>query len=114
MDRLVVSRSDRVVILRKGGALAVAQRNQPPVVEIQRSGIPGAKGVAGEGAEIYTHSQVSPLPTWTVNHNLGYYPSSVLVKTVGGVEILADVVHLNTNQVQIEFAVPTSGTAVVS
>lgn len=46
---------------------------------------------------------------WIVNHNLGAFPV-VQVFTSGGEQILADVIHININQLRIYFSVPQTGT----
>lgn len=63
--------------------------------------------------QIYEHVQAAPLATWTVNHNFGRAPASVRVLSIGGVEMIADVVETSVNQVVISFAAPISGRAVL-
>lgn len=58
----------------------------------------------------YVHTQSSPSATWTVNHNLGYYPS-VQIRSTGGVVIGGRVVHTSVNQSVITFNTPLAGTA---
>jgi hypothetical protein len=53
------------------------------------------------------------LDVWVVNHNLGYRPS-VNALSVGGVAMLAEVVHASANQALVYFDSPTSGLAVCS
>lgn len=50
---------------------------------------------------------------WIVNHNLGRRPA-VEVYTSGGALMFADVLHLNTNAVQITFDEPISGFVVIT
>ncbi|HUF02793.1 MAG TPA: hypothetical protein VMM38_01315 [Aridibacter sp.] len=66
---------------------------------------PPSGAVAG-----FTHSQISAELVWTVNHNLGYRPN-VEIRTPGGEVVLAEVLHVNENQLTITFAAPTAGTA---
>ena len=49
---------------------------------------------------------------WIVNHNLGRRPA-VEVYTSGGALVFADVLHLNTNTVQITFDEPISGFVII-
>jgi hypothetical protein len=58
----------------------------------------------------YTHLQSVPNTVWTINHNLGMRPSVSILDT-GGNEVEADVVHTNTNQLVIHFAIPLAGLA---
>jgi len=67
---------------------------------------PGSGGAAGG----FNFNQFTPSALWTINHNLGLKPV-VQVFSVGGVEILADVIHLSPNQTQVRFASPTAGYA---
>jgi hypothetical protein len=63
-------------------------------------------------AEGYIHTQSSAAPVWTINHNLGRRVS-VSVFTTGGVEMLAQVTTISTNQVQVSFDGPFAGYAVI-
>lgn len=50
----------------------------------------------------------SEASSWVVNHNLGRKPIVTLL-TQGGVEMIAEVVHTNVNQLVAYFASPTAG-----
>lgn len=79
-------------------------------------GPPGPQGPAGSGGGGAAHlefAQNSPLAQWVINHNLGYKPH-VSVISLAGYEITADVKHVSDIQLQINFAVPTTGKAVIS
>lgn len=58
----------------------------------------------------YVFYKNSPAMQWIINHGLGYKPN-VAVYTTGGVEIEAEVIHTNNNQVVINFTLPTAGFA---
>lgn len=65
---------------------------------------------SGEGAFSGLQFQFpSPLNTWTVNHNLGYYPQ-VFLYTSGGFEFDGEVHHVSSNQFQALFNQPVAGT----
>lgn len=64
-------------------------------------------------APSYTHDQPAAAAEWIVNHNLATWPA-VRVMTVGGVEMLAEVLHTSANQLRIYFDQPTAGRAVCS
>lgn len=66
-------------------------------------------GGGGSGGE-YTHTQSAPAATWIINHNLGYKPA-VAVVTVGGAELLAEVLHTSINQTVIYLASAYAGSA---
>lgn len=62
------------------------------------------------GATFHEHVQSAAATLWTINHNLGREPT-VSVKTTGGAEVEADVVHISANQVRIQFSQPLAGRA---
>lgn len=73
----------------------------------------GPRGETGALSGVYEHHQTNALDSWTVNHNLGYRPN-VTILSVGGVAMLAEVQHLNTNQIMVYFDEPRTGLAVCS
>ena len=66
-----------------------------------------------QGVEPYRHVQAVPSAVWIVNHNLGRYVAAVTVLTVGGVEMLADVVRVSVNQLRVQLAAPMVGSVLV-
>ena len=70
----------------------------------------GPKGDPGTAGVSYTFTQNTPLSSWVVNHNLGFYPT-VEIFTLGGAEVNADVLHTSANQTIITFAAPFAGFA---
>lgn len=71
-------------------------------------GIPGASGGAALNFE-----QSTPSDEWIINHNFGFYPN-VMLYTVGGVEMLGQVVNTTINQVRVYFVSPIAGSARLS
>lgn len=65
---------------------------------------------SGSGGSSYTHTQSSAASTWTINHNLGYIPSTELFNS-GSVEVEGEVSHPSNNQTIVSFATPVSGFA---
>jgi hypothetical protein len=59
---------------------------------------------------VYEFVQTSTVDTWTINHNLGFYPS-VSIFTMGGIEVDAEIQHISLNQVRVRFAAPMAGRA---
>lgn len=97
---------------RIGIVIPASSTDLPPAaaadpVTIAIIGPPGANGAR------YVHSQPSAALEWIVNHNLGMQPAAVSIKSIGGAEVEADIIHVSTNQLRIFFAVPFAGTAVV-
>lgn len=97
-----------LVVLRRFGpdgrlaALAERAQGEP---------LPMVVAVVEGGSVRYQHSQAPLSPSWIINHNLGVWPVSVTVLSVGGVEIDADVTHVSINQTIINFSAPTAGVA---
>jgi hypothetical protein len=88
-----------------------------PVVEFDLllevgQGPSGPAGAPGAGAAAFRHVQGSAASTWVINHNLGIEPQ-VEVMSPGSVRVNAEVIHVNLNQVQVLFAVPYAGFALL-
>lgn len=81
-----------------------------PSIRIVSGGVQGPPGPAGPAGSSYEHTQAVAATVWTVPHNLGYRPG-VTVLTTGGLEVLADVLHLSANTLTITFLAPLAGTA---
>lgn len=71
----------------------------------------GDKGDPGESIPKYTHDQTVPSDTWTVNHNLNTRPNTT-VYSIGGKELLVELLHTSLNQVVVYFDTPTIGSVV--
>lgn len=61
----------------------------------------------------YTHSQGSDSSTWTIEHNLGFYPSVSVFMSSGDV-VEGAIEHQDVNTLTITFSVAISGTAYLS
>jgi hypothetical protein len=62
---------------------------------------------------IYTHNQMSSSSTWTINHNLGYFPSVTVVDNGNNV-VIGDVSYISINQVSVSFSASFGGKAYLS
>lgn len=58
----------------------------------------------------YVHTQAVPSTTWTINHNLGKFPSISIVDTSDR-EWLGDIIHNSINQAVVVFAASFGGKA---
>jgi hypothetical protein len=58
----------------------------------------------------YLHTQMTPSSKWTIQHNLGRYPSVTVLDSSGN-EVHGNVKHISPYVVQIEFAYPFGGKA---
>lgn len=70
----------------------------------------GAAGPQGPAAVAFEFIQSTPSIVWIINHNLGFKPI-VSTYTSGGVEFVADVIHISNNQLQVYLSVGVAGTA---
>ncbi len=107
---------------RKSGTIyLVADAENPSLAEMHITGnspadlrrLVNLNDVDGQIADrlVFEHVQMSASLSWTVNHNLGRFPS-VTVMTVGGLEMEPDVLHVSNNQTQINFVTPVAGRAI--
>lgn len=71
----------------------------------------GDPGPTGEGTDAnYVYPQIAPSMVWTITHNLGKYPSVMIVDS-GGTTVLGDIEYLSINQIRITFTTAFSGSA---
>jgi hypothetical protein len=62
---------------------------------------------------IYTHVQSVPSTTWTIVHNLGYYPSVTVVDSADSA-VIGDVSYVSDNELTVSFSVAFGGKAYLS
>jgi hypothetical protein len=77
------------------------------VVDVVTVGIPGPPGPqgpsgAGSTGTTYIFNQDIPDSTWTINHNLGQYPSVTIVDSAGNVNI-GGITYINANTLIVTF-----------
>lgn len=65
------------------------------------------------GVSSFKHTQSAASAAWTVNHNLGFNPS-VRAYSVGGREMVGEIVHTSLYQAIVYFDGPVAGYAVCS
>lgn len=65
-------------------------------------------------APFYRHNQATPASTWTIHHNLGFYPGGVMTVDSSGKEFKAEITHIDENTVQVVMSAQQSGSAFVS
>lgn len=83
--------------------MAVLIPGAPNVIAIPVAGPQGATGGSG-----FTFTQVTPASSWSITHNLGRKPLSILV-TVSDVVVTTDVSTPDANTVYVAFSSPTAG-----
>lgn len=77
------------------------------ILEVALQGLPGANAAS------FTFTQSSPATQWTINHNLGFNPN-VELRTTGGQVMIAEIVHVSTNQAIAYFNTAVAGSATCS
>lgn len=84
----------------------------PPEIKTTLQVGQGPAGPAGSGL-LQPFQFLTPIAVWIINHNLNRRPL-VGVFSVGGIEMLAEVIHISVNQVQVVFDDPVAGYAICS
>jgi hypothetical protein len=108
MSRLIV-KTQKVVsklVGKNAASLKVEAHRKPAVLRVGVQGPPGPPGPAGSGGTQFIQS--APAAVWTVNHNLGHYVNAKVYSS-GGVEMWAEIIQSNTNQLLIYFDDPQTG-----
>jgi len=83
-----------------------------PVVRVTAPGPQGAPGGFSPGDVSYTHTQAVASATWTINHNLGFNPTAVVLDSAG-TQCEGTFSYPTVNQMVITFTAAFSGTAYV-
>jgi hypothetical protein len=74
----------------------------------------GPAGPAGAGGVTsYTHTQGISLATWTITHNLGFFPNVSVVDSAN-TQVEGDVVYTSVNALTVSFSSAFSGKAYLS
>lgn len=107
---------EKDVNLLNAGVYQEIDVNQLPGVPGQRGprGEQGPQGVPGVTQTIaYTHTQNTVSSTWTINHNLGFYPN-VTATDVNKVVIEGTVSYPSATTATLSFGIATTGFAYLS
>lgn len=91
---------------------------QLDTVETVLVGVPGPRGLQGppgvdgiDGMDLtYHHIQGLPSATWIINHNLGKYPSVLVIDSAGN-DVTGSIVFNSVNQITVTFSGGFSGDA---
>lgn len=70
----------------------------------------GGGGGPSDYGKTYTYEQSAVSDEWTIEHNMGKYPSVTVVDSAGN-EIIAEVQYIDKNNLVIYMASPFKGTA---
>jgi hypothetical protein len=86
-----------------------------PIIPTVTISAPGPQGPAGQftvGDVAYTHTQAVASATWTINHNLGFNPTAVVLDSAG-TQCEGTFSYPTVNQMVITFTAAFAGTAYV-
>ena len=76
-------------------------------------GAQGPQGIPGTAAGVfYTHTQNTPLATWTIDHNLGNYVTAIVYDSANN-QVEGAITQPSTNQIVITFSSAFSGYAYI-
>ena len=102
--------ADRGGSVKIGGGSQVIKLGARAVLKIgtSRQGEAGPRGLDGVAGGTASHAQSVASNSWTVNHNLGFYPSANVL-TSGRAEVVAEVSHISINQLIVSFKSPSTG-----
>lgn len=82
-------------------------------ISVNNQGVQGPPGSIAVSLFSYTYNQQTGATTWNINHNLNYRPG-VFVTDYGGNIMEGDIIHIDANNVQLNFSVPVTGYAYLS
>ena len=83
-----------------------------PIVEVTAPGPQGPAGSFSPGDVAYTHTQAVASATWTINHNLGFNPTAVVLESAG-TNCEGSFSYPTVNQMVITFNSAFTGTAYI-
>lgn len=84
-----------------------------PAGPVGPTGPQGAVGPAGPAGSSYAHTQNTVSSTWSITHNMGFYPN-VTTTDATGFPIEGEVSYLDLNSLTVSFSIATSGFAYLS
>jgi len=118
MTEINIEEDETTILIDDDGATSVVTVPEEVTVLLSEVGIQGPEGPAstvpgppgaqgppgtpGSAPQAYVHDQVTPSNTWTVVHNLGYYPNVAVVDS-GGDQVQGLVTYADVNTVVITF-----------
>jgi hypothetical protein len=62
---------------------------------------------------VYTHNQMVSASTWTITHNLGFFPSVTVIDS-GNNTVIGNVTYISENQLSVSFNATFGGKAYLS
>lgn len=83
------------------------------VAELRAPATGGGGGGGEDGPDSFIFEQDVALATWTIAHNLGFFPAVTTVDTLER-ECFGAVTYVDDNNLTIDFASPVTGKAYLS
>jgi len=84
-----------------------------PDITVEAGTVSGPPGPPGASQTSYNHQQFQPALVWTVDHNLGFFPSVIIFDTTGR-EVLGGVTNPTPNRTTLTFSAAIAGSARLS
>lgn len=78
--------------------------------QVYATGARGEKGDKGDPSDTYIYEQSVPSDTWTIEHNMGKYPSVFVVDSANSV-CIGNIQYINENSLVVTFIGGFSGKA---
>lgn len=110
MTTVVVQANGSTVIRLDRSTVAAISTARNTAVINGGPGTQGPPGLDGAAAASFDFVQSTPVSPWVITHGLGKKPI-VDIRSVGGVEMIGEVVHVSDNQTNVYFITPQAGTA---
>lgn len=112
-ETVLIERADETVVSDSVDCFVTVDTSDVVIVDVGAQGARGPKGDPGSGGgggTLYDHSQLTPLSTWVIQHDMGRY-CSVTVLDSAGTLVVGDVHYDSVNQVTVTFSSAFAGTA---
>lgn len=71
-------------------------------------------GLPGPPGTVIPFTQSTPAAVWSLVHNLGRFPGSVVITDPSGIAVWAEVQNYSVNEVRVYFGSPQTGSAYIS
>lgn len=100
--------STELLVTVEDDILIVESDSSTDIIEVATPGPQGPQGLSGSAASSYVHDQMTASTVWTINHNLGKFPTPNFFDSLDE-EIEGSVHHVNNNQLTVLFTSAVSG-----
>ena len=109
MSRIVqVTKKSKVSTVVKASPKTLVVAKPAETVVVSSASLTPASSTA------HIHTQATASSSWTINHNLGYYPGGVSIIDSAGSKVYGDVTFISENQLVVNFSSAFGGKAYIS